>query len=417
MGDLPDLALCNNLPERIGEANAAVGLVGLVEYGKLVYCTYCSRVLKEPNAVIARGRSSSGKSTVLRKPALLFPDSVKIEAMAMTGAAWFNTDADHFVHKAFIAGERKHSQDETAKDAGGLLRQLLSERFIDRGVSMFDKETKKWKTEWIKRKGPIAYAESSSSKSVFSDDLTRMLEIHVEADEKQVTDVLHSMSRRYAIDAVKPDVKSLITQHHEFQEWLQEQPEMEVAIPYHEIVMDALPKQPEAMRVAQQVSSLIEILAVMQYHQRQDAKNGKLIASVDDYEAARRMVEPCVAKALGCGKEVYVLARQLRESLEKRTEYIDEDRNVFSTPQVKQCMGHTDDMATSRLLMKMVKGGFVERLREHSGPIAATYRWSDRDLDVEELVGTLPGRDEVLRECAERGIALTPTLRTYRAGP
>src|SRR5262245_40110310 len=73
---------------------AALGLVGEEGTCLLVYLAYSSRVQDDPTALIARGPSSSGKSALLKKVACLFPPEVKIEAMEMTPAAWFNTEPD-----------------------------------------------------------------------------------------------------------------------------------------------------------------------------------------------------------------------------------------------------------------------------------------------------------------------------------
>src|SRR5436309_262177 len=89
--------------ERGDHHAAAVGIVSESDSAKLVYLAYTSRVLEDPAAIVARGIRGTGKSVLLTKTATLFPPEVKIEAMQMTNAAWFNTPDEFFKHKVFIS--------------------------------------------------------------------------------------------------------------------------------------------------------------------------------------------------------------------------------------------------------------------------------------------------------------------------
>jgi hypothetical protein len=139
-----DLANDPNLMDTIRRDLAAIGLVGEVENGLLTYLIYTSRLLSDPGAVVTRGKSAGGKSTLLVRVADLFPAEVKIEAMTMTPASLFNTDEDYFCNKVLICGERKHAQDDNTRDANAILRQLLSEKRISRNVSVYDQAAKRW---------------------------------------------------------------------------------------------------------------------------------------------------------------------------------------------------------------------------------------------------------------------------------
>jgi hypothetical protein len=141
---LPELLTKPDLIGIIRRDIAALGMVGESDNAVLTYLIFTSRVLKEPASIIRRGKTGHGKSVLLRKVALLFPAEVKIQAMKMTDAAWFNTPPEFFKHKVFFGGERTHARDEATRDAGALLRQLLSEKRIDRGVCIFDEKAKKW---------------------------------------------------------------------------------------------------------------------------------------------------------------------------------------------------------------------------------------------------------------------------------
>jgi len=374
--ELPKLMQERDLVAAIRRDIATVGLVGEEDNAMLIYLIYASRLLDEPGAVITRGRSSSGKSTILKRVAALFPPEVKIEAMTMTSASWFNTAEDFFKHKVFLSGERKHSQDNAARDAGALLRQLLSEKRVNRGVSIYDQKTKSWTTVMVDREGPIAYVESTTSGSMFEEDLNRMLQLYVDDSEAQNRKVIGAIASKYDPDRPVVDVQAVITRHHEFQRHLQSLPTPRIGIPYHKVLAAKLPAaKAESRRVAQQVFTVIESIVLLHQHCR-EKKNGCLIATLDDYALARRLLLPSLHAALGMGKD-FKKVEQLRAAKLKP---------VFSTPEVKAALGFKNDMGPSRLLKELVEAEILVRVTKQQGQTPASYRWANegrpRQCDV-----------------------------------
>jgi hypothetical protein len=362
---------------------AAVGVVGEGDNAMLAYLVFTSRVLESPGAVVTRGRSSTGKSTLLKRVATLFPPAVKIEAMTMTNAAWFNTPDDFFMHKIFLGGERKHSQDNATRDAGALLRQLLSEKRVNRGVSIWDEETKRWKTEMVNREGPIAYAESTTSQSAFEEDLNRMLQLYVDESPAQNRRVIEAMAVRYDPDAERVDTEAVIARHHEFQNYLQKLPTQRVGIPFANALARLIPhKRAESRRTTQQLFTVIESAVLLRQHLRA-RKNGFVIATLEDYALARQLLLAPLQAALGIGSD-YEKAKLLRSQVD----------GVFTTPDVKRALGFTNDMGPSRLLNGLVNAGFILRVTEQRGNSPATYRWvNDDDPNLETIV--LPTVEQV----------------------
>jgi energy-coupling factor transporter ATP-binding protein EcfA2 len=352
----------------------AVGLVGEQDNGLLTYKIFSSRIQEKPGAVVTRGASGTGKTTLLNKVAVLFPSDCKIEAMNMSPASWFNTSEVHFKHKIFLAGERKHAQDDGSKDAGALLRQLLSERRVNRGVSTFDETTKGWRTEFVEREGPVAYAESTTSGSVFEEDLNRMLQLCVDESEGQTRKVVESIGSEYDPEKAPVDLKFVIDRHHEFQQSLRP---YKVLIPYWKTLAERLPaKKVECRRVAQQVFTVIEAAVLLTQHCRPE-RDGCLTATVDDYALARRLLLAPLHASLGVGKD-YQNALRLKAKVRKF---------VFSTPDVKQALGFDNDMGPSRLLKGLVEAALLVRLTEQKGRTPATYKWAGKaGPDLESMV-------------------------------
>jgi energy-coupling factor transporter ATP-binding protein EcfA2 len=364
-----------------------VGLVGEDEAGRLVWCVYCSRRLKKPNAVVARGPSGSGKTTLLNKVALLIPPAHKIESMDMTAAAWFNTPEDFFVHKLLLSGERKHSQKDETRDAEAFKRQLLSEGRINRGKSFLtDPQTNGWQTQVLVRDGPVAYSESSTAKSIFEEDLNRLLQVFVDETPEQTRRVVAAKGARYGDDDGAAAERAVARQH-EFQEWLAEQPcpaPGDFIMPFARVLGDMLPcHKPEARRAADQVFTTLETLGLL--GQRR-APDGRLRVTLADYAAARRLLAEPLQRSLGLDADDRKLAALLRAEYPRH----------FQTGAVKSVCG-LGPMATTRLLKVLSEAGLVECVKEHRGQTQALWRWGDGDLDsvvlptVEELAAACGG--------------------------
>jgi hypothetical protein len=382
--DLPELAREPNLVAAIRRDLGSV-VVGESDNALLVYLVYTSRILDDPAAVVARGETSTGKSRLLKGVARFFPDAAKVEAMQMTPAAWFNTPEDYFRHKVFLAGERKHSQDDAAKDAGALLRQLLSEKRIDRGVSVYDEPSRAWRTVMVQREGPVAYAESTTAESVFAEDLNRMLQVTTDGSARQSRRVMEAMAARYDPDAAPAGVEAAVKRHHEFQSYLQGRPARRVGIPYFKALGALMPaRKAEGRRVFQQVLTVVEAAVVLRGHAR-EGSNGCLIATLDDYALARRLLMAPLSRALGVGEE-QARAKALRSKFPRGSR--------FTTPQVREALGHTNAMQTSRLLDALVTGGLIVRVEAKSGSRPAVYAWA-AGMDIDREVTLLPTVAEV----------------------
>jgi hypothetical protein len=351
--------------------------------GLLVYLIFLSRLLPEPGSVITRGPSGSGKTTLLRVPARLVPSGCKIEAMATTPAAWFNTERDYFMNKVFLAGERKHAQDDKTRDANAMLRQLISEGRINRGVSVFNKEEHKWETVFVEREGPVAYAESTTCGTVFEEDLNRMVQIYVDDSEDQNRRVMRAMAAgcsRAPGGTAGPDVGAIIKRHHEFQTRLQAEGAPPIEVPFAPALAEAMPAgRVECRRAFAQVLTVIKAVVLLNRHRRL-APDGGLLATLDDYALARRLLLGPLHAALGAGKgyKDYEAFERLRAGVRK---------DVFTAADVRRALGFDNDMGPSRLLRGLVDAGLVVLLTVPKGRTPATYRWAGKDgPDPESMV-------------------------------
>jgi hypothetical protein len=355
---------------------ADLGIIGEGDSALLLYAVGTSRLLPKPLGSVVRGKSAAGKSILIDKTASLIPPEGKLEAMYKTWASWFNVPADYFVHKFYVSGERKHVSGDEAKDTTALLRQMLSEQHINRDVSVYNAESGEWVTVNVNRVGPIAYVESSTADAIFSEDLSRMLQVYADDSAEQTRRVVDTELDRCSRHHRPPDPEAIIDRHHEFQRYLAGL-EFRVDIPFAPALKGAFPEnKTDSRRAVRQLTATIQTLVLLRHYHR-DKEDGYYVATLADYGLARQLLLPSFHALLGVGKD-YPKALALWQALGGAKQ--------FTTPAAKKAMGFTNDMATSRLLRALVDAGLVVKLSDQDGRTPALYEWVEDGPRLESFV-------------------------------
>jgi len=226
---LPELTREPNLMQAIRRDIAALGLVGESDNGELVYVTGTSRLLREPLRLIIQGPSSSGKSEIPRRVVPMFPPDAVVEATSITPNALYYLPPGSLEHKIIVAGERKHRADDEAADQTAALRQLISEGRITKIVTV--RNGNQFETVTIEQNGPVAYVETTTSNSIFSEDLNRCVLLRTDDSPYQTKRILLAVARRYSAETTDDDTQTILRRHREFQQALEY---CKVVIPYAE---------------------------------------------------------------------------------------------------------------------------------------------------------------------------------------
>jgi hypothetical protein len=361
---------------------AAVGIVGEQQNALLIYLVATSRKLSDPGAVVTRGRSGTGKTTLIQRVARLMPAGDVIDAMALTDASLFNGSADMLTHKLLVAGERKHAQDDRTRDANRMIRQLLSEKRLGRTVSV--PCGKVWVTEHQVRPGPVAFLESTTARSVFAEDLNRLIQVYVDESAEQTRAVMVAAARRYHGPGGAADAEAaVIERHHAFQSWLRP---LKVVIPYAEGLAGAMPAdRPQCRRVIQQVLTVIEAVALLHQHHRQ-TDDGTVRAKFSDYAVARGLLAGPLHRAIGLGKR-YARCKALEANLAGE---FDTNHPAFAR------FAHHG--TRDRLLDELCRRGVLRQTADGGSHRPARYRWLK---GIDELV--LPAAGALVQEFNRRG--------------
>jgi hypothetical protein len=250
---------------------------------------------------------------------------------------------------------------------------MLSEKRVTRHVCEPDQNKAYYTTRNTVREGPVAFAECTTSDSIFAEDLNRVLQVYLDDSEKQNRAVMNAIAARYDPDRQDSSAHAAqtIDRHHEFQNHLQKLPVCRVGIPYAEYLADKVPSgKTEARRVMQQVLSIIESLVVLQQHCR-SLSNNQRIATLEDYALTRALLLAPLQAALGIGAADYDKAKRLKAVKPRQ----------FITAEVIKVL-RLSDMTTSNFLSRLIGAGLARRLREGKRGSPALYEWTNRNLET-----------------------------------
>lgn len=291
----PNLAKEPDLIAAISRDIALRGLVGEEDAGLLVYLAYSSRKLNNPLSVIIRGPSGSGKDCIQRVPSYLMPPKSIVDAMSLTPEALFyvgNGKNGSLRHKILLGGERRHGDDPDQRDRTTAIRQLLSQKYITKqSVSKGDSKA-------FRQDGPVSYSETTTQEIVFQEDLSRCLLLRTNSSGGQNARVVDAVLSEYEPGEREADRWFWLEKaHHDFQNWLKP---VDVRIPYARRLGSLMPSdRVEIRRIARQVAGLIEVIAYINQYQRKPDKDGKVLATIDDYRIARRLLVRSMQEVAG----------------------------------------------------------------------------------------------------------------------
>lgn len=268
------------------EALTTAGVIGEDRNAKLLYLALTSRVLDRPVSIAVKGPSSGGKSFLTNSVLEFFPKSAYHPLTATSERALIYSE-EPIKHRFLVMYEAAGSASEFSSY---ILRSLLSEgRILYETV---EKTASGLKGLAIEREGPTGLLVTTTAAALHPENETRLLSITVTDTPEQTKDILRKMRK-----STTHNVNFQPWQ--DFQSWISSQMPYRVAIPYEDALVEAVP--PVAIRLRRdmrQVFGLIESHAILYRLQREVSRDGKIVASMDDYAAAYQLVEDTISQGL-----------------------------------------------------------------------------------------------------------------------
>jgi hypothetical protein len=348
---------------------AALGVAGERELTATVYLAGVSRLLEKPLAVIVQGPSSSGKSYIIEKAALLFPHQAVILAHQMTPQALFHMPPGSLAHRFVVAGERCRAENDDTAEATRALREMLSSGKLSKMMPV--KTGNAIETILIEQEGPIAYVESTTLNNVFEEDANRCLMVQTDERAEQTQRIIKAAASVYGGNGMSQAGRAaILRRHHCLQRHLEPIP---VVVPYAELVAERFGvRRVEARRAFPQAMTLVQAVALLYQHQRKRDGNGHLLATPEDYQVARHLLLKPLSRQVGTVSDG---ARRFYDVLRKKVAAGPE----FTSKQAKQWEASSPSSVYG-WLTKLHDAGALELVQESKGQRPAVWKMTDSDI-------------------------------------
>jgi hypothetical protein len=330
--DIKDLLEDPHLLGRLKATFMDLGYVGDTSPPTLVYLAMTSRVLPRPMNAACVGPSSVGKNATVDAARALIPSEDIYKVDAASPMALIYNEAS-FERKIVFYTEMDSIPEDGA--AGSAVRSLAATNELTYDVVEKTKAGK-YQTRHIRKPGPTVLI-TTGTKSPGPQLGTRLLEVAVSDAPDHTWEILDRQALEDSGQApTPPNLQPWI----DLQRWLTLQVTT-VRIPFGPLLLEALKqrlKRPPTRlrRDFKQLQTCIATIALLYQCQRELAPGGAVLATLDDYEEARILLEPVFAtittdgvtnavrqtvEAIGADEEVSISELARRLGLSKTASY------------------------------------------------------------------------------------------------
>jgi len=263
-----------------------LGAVGEDRTAKLVYLQVVSRLFDRPVSLALKGASSGGKSYTAERVLHLVPRSAYYALTAMSERAIAYSD-EPLSHRILVLFEAAGLAGDMAQY---MLRSLLSEGRIR--YETVEKTSEGLRARLIERPGPTGLLVTTTAIRLHPENETRLLSVPIDDTPAQTARVLAKVAEGTSEASV--DIEAW----HALQAWI-EAGERRVVVPFARELAKAIP--PAAVRLRRDFSTLLRLIeahALLHRATRDRDAAGRIAATLDDYEAVRRLVVDLMGAAV-----------------------------------------------------------------------------------------------------------------------
>ena len=354
-----ELARKDNILLALAIKLRARGFVGSLKTPKLVYLVLTSRLLRRPVSLVLRGLSSVGKSYTVECVVVFFPQSAYFNRSGMSERALVYSD-ESFEHRIICIAEAEALAGEG--QGAYFLRTLISEnRLIYETV---EKDGDRFVARLIEKPGPTGVILTTTRLRLDPEVETRLLALTVPDDPALTREIMRSIARR--TDDTLDDEQD--------EAWLALQRWLEVGGERRVIDQDgfllALAERIPVVAVRLRrdfalIRSLVFAHAILHQATRPRDEHGRVLATLDDYEAVRDLIAGIIAEGIGAtvSDDVRETVAAVQSALEANP-----GESAVKRAQIQAELG-LDDRATNRRLMQASEAGFVENTNPGRGKI------------------------------------------------
>ncbi len=315
-----DPALLHRVIRTIGE----LGVVGEEENRGLLYLALLSAVTEAPISVLVKGRSSSGKSFLVKSALKLIPPRGYYELSSMSEKALIYADLD-FSHRHLILYEEDGLANEGVLY---LVRTLISEGEI-RYLTTEKSPQGKLVSREIARPGPTGLITTLTQGLTKEDNETRTLSLYMDDTKAHTLRVVRALAEREALSG-GPEVE--VAPWHALYTNL---PQVAMVVPFAPAIARLLEAQdlPEDLtrlrRDFVRFLTLVKVVALL-HHARRKTRGDFLVATLEDYALAYHLAARPLARSVRTvSPQTLTLAAAVRELYGAKLE----EARVKNTPE------------------------------------------------------------------------------------
>jgi hypothetical protein len=304
-----DPALLHRAIRALGD----LGIVGEEENRGLLYLALLSAKMAEPISVLVKGRSSSGKSFLVKSVLKLIPPRGYYELSSMSTKALVYADLD-FTHRHLVLYEEDGLNNE---EVLYLVRTLLSEGEI-RYLTVEKTPQGKMAAREIHRPGPTGLITTLTKGLTKEDNETRTFSLYMDDSKDHTLRVVHALAMRESVGA-RPEVE--VAPWHALYEAL---PHVEVVVPFAPAIarlLDAKDLPEDLTRLRRDFGrflTLVKVVALL-HHARREEREGRIVATLEDYALAYHLAARPMARSVHTvSPQALALAVAVREVYEDK---------------------------------------------------------------------------------------------------
>ena len=364
--------------------------VGESRIGRLLFLALVSRFFDRPLSVAMKGPSSGGKSYITDRVLDFFPESAFFKLTSCSEKALIYTE-EPLRHRFLVLAEASGTDQQNFLEY--IIRSLLSENQII--YETVERVDDRHVGHTIIKEGPTGLLLTTTKTSLHPENETRMLSLLVKDTPEQTAAVFQKL----AGEAMGEEAAIDLRVWHDYQTWL-ESGEHTVLVPFAGTLARLVP--PLAVRLRRDFKLILQAIkahALMHRVTRERDHQGRIVATLDDYEIVRELLSMAVAD--GVGAEVKPETREVVRAVTELTSGKKEHDGV-TAKQVGEQIGKFKDRTASdhkkcgldksaayRRLKVAEKGGFVAN-KESQPRRPGRYVLAD---DLPDNIEVLPSRE------------------------
>jgi hypothetical protein len=364
---------------RVYEIMTAGGLVGEKRNAKLLTLVAVTMHLGRPMSLILNDDSSSGKSYLLKQLVRTLPDEIVFHLQSVSNMGLSQIGQYTLKHKFLLLYELG-GLGRQGSEAIEQLKQLLTEGNIRRQIA--ESTNNGVGGRLVEVEGPTAVLTTSTQTFMDRELSNRMFSLDMDTSPEQTRRIIKARGKRNENNADYGPIRGLHT-------YLAGQ-DNRVAVPFEDVLTDLVDVSSTRMRRDhERIMDLIEAHAVLHQESRGRDAEGRIIATLEDYEAVHSLIADIVGEAA----EVTV-SETVRKTVDTVRELIEDGEDVTRNTLAAR-LGIVPTSA-GRRFGPASAAGFVKEDPDY--PNQKPKRYVLGDVPIPENVEVIPN-PEKLRSC------------------